>query len=77
MPPCPICKSEAKSLPRSGDHNGFDCVQHGKFKVNGTVLVIETYMNAGREKWEAALKRAKEKAAPGEWPLITSYDFGF
>jgi hypothetical protein len=75
VPACPICKSDAGSLPRTGDHDGFDCAQHGKFKVHGTVLAIETYTNAGREKWESAIEKAKTRTHPGEWPLILHYDF--
>jgi hypothetical protein len=75
MTVCPICKSDAEPLDRTGDHDGYDCPQHGKFKVHGTVLAVETYMNAEREKWEAALEKAKARTKPGEWPLILSYDF--
>jgi hypothetical protein len=60
-----------------GDAEGFDCPKHGKFKVAGTVFVLASAgpQTAGREKWEAAFKKAKEKAKPGSWPLITTYDF--
>lgn len=72
---CPICKSEAKPLDKVGDFEGFDCPQHGKFKVAGTVFRVDTFKNASQEKWESALKKAKAKTNPGEWPLINSYDF--
>jgi hypothetical protein len=75
MTVCPICKSDTKPLARTWDHDGFDCPQHGKFKVHGTVLVVEAYMNAGQEKWKAALDKAKARTKPGEWPLMLSYDF--
>ena len=74
MPLCPICHSEAKELPRTDDHDAFDCPNHGKFKVHGTVLAVALNHPASREQWEAALKKAKERTKPGEWPLITVYD---
>jgi hypothetical protein len=70
---CPICKSETKALDRVRDTEGFDCPQHDKFKVSGTALA--TKKDASREQWEAAFKRAKQRAAPGEWPKIMDGDF--
>jgi hypothetical protein len=73
---CPICKSKAAALDKVGDSDGFDCPEHDKFKVAGSVFKdAATGENATREQWEAALKKAKAKTKPGEWPLITRYDF--
>lgn len=70
---CPICKTEAQRLDKIGDADGFDCPRHGKIKVSGTVMA--TKMDATAEEWEAALKRAKERADSDEWPIIDGYDF--
>jgi predicted RNA-binding Zn-ribbon protein involved in translation (DUF1610 family) len=35
---CPICKSPAQELQRTGDATGFDCPNHGKFKVADTIV---------------------------------------
>ncbi|MGB6538907.1 MAG: hypothetical protein WBF58_23435, partial [Xanthobacteraceae bacterium] len=68
MATCPICKSALPAFDNSGPADGFDCPQHGKFKVSGTALAIR--MDATREKWEAALKRAKARESD-EWaPII-------
>jgi hypothetical protein len=75
MTVCPICKSEAKSLDRTGDPEGFDCPRHDKFKVSGSVCAVDAYKNASREQWEAAFKKAKARTKPGEWPVIQTYDF--
>lgn len=77
MAVCPICETEAKELDGIGNAKAFDCPKHGRFKVASTVFVLES---AGRERtdrgqWEAAFKKAKEKAKSGTWPLITTYDF--
>jgi hypothetical protein len=74
---CPICQSEAKELDKTGDVDGFDCPKHGKFKVASTVFVLASAgpQSLGREQWEASFKKAKGKARPGTWPLITTYDF--
>ncbi len=73
MPTCPICGSEAEALPKTGDAEGFDCPQHGQFKVSGTVLRSEPI--ADRQTWETALERAKQTTEPGGWPRITTHDF--
>jgi hypothetical protein len=52
---------------------GFDCPEHDKFKVSDTVLSLLRAKTS--EQWEAALARAKQRTMPGEWPLVTSYDF--
>ena len=70
---CPICKTKALALGRTGDAMGFDCPEHDKFKVSDTVLSLLRAKT--REQWEAALARAKQRTMPGEWPLVTSYDF--
>jgi hypothetical protein len=53
-----------------GHAEGFDCRQHGKFRVTDTALATNP-----RGNWEAALERAKRQAVYGEWPTITSHDF--
>ena len=40
---CPICKSPAQQLSRSGDATGFYCTIHGHFKVANTIAVDEYY----------------------------------
>ena len=70
---CPICKTKALALGRTGDAMGFDCPEHDKFKVSDTVLSLLRAKT--REQWEAALASAKQRSMPGEWPLVTSYDF--
>jgi hypothetical protein len=72
---CPICQSEVAALDKVGDAEGFDCPTHGKFKVSSSVFVDTECNDANREKWETVLTRAKQKAKPGEWPLIRTYDF--
>lgn len=73
MTVCPICQSETKPLDRTGDAEGFDCPQHGTFKVGGTAL--STKSEASREQWEAALKKTKDRTRPDLWPVITTQDF--
>jgi hypothetical protein len=71
MTTCPICGTEAAALDKTGDADGFDCQEHGKFKVAGSVFATK---NPNREQWEAALQRAK-KRQPDAWaPLIQTYD---
>jgi len=67
---CPICKSPAKELPRTGDATGFDCPTHGKFKIADTIAAEE----CTRQRWEAALRKAKLRAKPWEVPLVMSED---
>ena len=67
---CPICKSPAKELPRTGDATGFDCQAHGKFKVVDAIAAEE----CTRQRWEAALRKAKLRAKPWEVPLVMSED---
>jgi hypothetical protein len=75
MADCPICGSKAGTLDKTGDYAGFDCPQHGEFKVVGTVFENELTKNATREQWESALQKAKARATPDTWPLIMTYDF--
>jgi hypothetical protein len=73
---CPICNAEASSLPRTGLANGFDCPNHGRFKVSDTVLAMPAFTEAPRAQWEAALAKAKASPQADEWaPCITSYHF--
>ena len=58
---CPICKSVAQELDRTGDATGFDCETHGKFKVADTVFKDGRVKNYISAQWEAALyKRGRE-----------------
>ena len=72
----PICKAEASPLPKIGLANGFDCPNHGRFKVSDTVLAMPAFREAPRQQWEAALTKAKASPQPDEWArCITSYHF--
>jgi len=72
---CPICKSIAQELDRTGDATGFDCETDGKFKVADTVFKDGRVKNYMPTQWEAALRKAKQRTKAGEWPVIKSYDF--
>jgi hypothetical protein len=73
---CPICKSPAQELDRTGDASGFDCETDGKFKVANTVFAEQRVRNYTNEQWEAALRKAKQRTNAGEWPVITSNEVG-
>ncbi len=72
---CPICKSAAQELDRTGDATGFHCAEHGSFKVAGTVFAVQGAKDYNRERWEAALGKAKLRTRSGDWPVILSCDF--
>jgi sarcosine oxidase delta subunit len=73
---CPICKSPVvQELNRTGDAIGYRCATHSAFKVADTVFAEQRAKDYTREQWEAALRKAKQRTKPGEWPLITSNDF--
>jgi hypothetical protein len=55
------------------DGSGFDCSEHGPFRVADTVF--REQKEHTRAQWENTLAIAKSNAAPGERPLIHSYDF--
>ena len=67
---CPICKSPAQELPHTGHATGFECPTHDKFKVADTILAEE----CTRQRWEAALRKAKLRAKPWEVPTVMSED---
>jgi len=80
---CPICKSSAQEVPRTGDATGFHCPTQGDFKVADAVFA-EAKAKAKakakdytRDQWEAALDKAEQRAEPDEdeWPLIIVDDF--
>jgi len=64
-----------QELDRTGDATGFDCETHGNFKVADTVFGEGRAKDYTREQWEAALRKAKQRTKPGEWPVIKSSDF--
>jgi hypothetical protein len=73
---CPICQFEVAALDKTGDADGFYCPLHETFKVASSVFVdANSGKNATREQWEAALKKARAKTKPGEWPVIQTYNF--
>ena len=74
---CPICKSSAQELPRTGDATGFQCPTHGAFKVADTVFAEANAKDYTRDQWEAALDKAEQRVEPDEdeLPLITVDDF--
>jgi hypothetical protein len=74
---CPICKSSAQEHLHTGDAAAFHCPTHGDFKVADTVFAEANAKNYTRDQWEAALKKAEQRAEPDEdeWPLIIVDDF--
>ena len=72
---CPICKSVAQELDRTGDATGFDCETDGKFKVADTVFKESRVRNYTPAQWEAALYKAKQRTKAGQWPVIKRDDF--
>ena len=80
---CPICKSEAQELPRTGDATGYHCATHGDFKVADTVFAEAKAQGYTREQWEDALEKAEQRTLekaeqrtePDEWPSIITDDF--
>jgi hypothetical protein len=74
-PICPICNTAAKPLDKTGDATGYDCGEHGRFRVAGSVFATAHLANAPREQWEAALKRAKDRQPDERAPLIKTTDF--
>jgi hypothetical protein len=74
VPICPICKANVKLLDKIGDATGYDCGEHGRFRVVDTIFATAD-IDRPREQWEAALKRARDRQ-PNEWaPLIMTTDF--
>jgi predicted RNA-binding Zn-ribbon protein involved in translation (DUF1610 family) len=67
---CPICKSPAQELPHTEHATGFECPTHGKFKVADSIVAEE----CTRQRWEAALRKAKLRAKPWEVPTVMSED---
>jgi uncharacterized Zn finger protein (UPF0148 family) len=72
---CPICKSPAQELDRTGDATSFHCPTHGDFKVADAVFAEAKAKDYTREEWEAALDKAEERAEADEWPMIIVDDF--
>src|SRR6516225_247667 len=74
---CPICKSSAQEVPRTGDATGFHCPTHGDFKVADAVFAEAKAKDYTRDQWEAALDKAEQRAEPDEdeLPLIIVDDF--
>jgi hypothetical protein len=70
---CPICKSLAQQLPSTGGASGFRCVIHNNFKVADAVW--RDAEECTREQWEIALRKARQRVKPGQWPIIRRGDF--
>jgi len=72
---CPIRKSPAQELPRTGDATGYRCVMHSNFEVADTVFAEQRIAEYTRERREIALRKAMQRAEPGKWPVIRRGDF--
>ena len=74
---CPVCKSSAQELSRTGDSTGIQCPTHGAFKVAETVFAEAKAKHYSRDQWEAALDKAEQRAEPdeNELPLIIVDEF--
>jgi hypothetical protein len=62
-------------LDRTGDATGYACATHGNFKVTDTVFAEQRAKDYTREQWEPALRKAKQRTKPDQWPVINSNDF--
>jgi hypothetical protein len=72
---CPICGTKAKPLDDTGDYTGYQCLNHGSFRVAGTIKAPPAHNEASEKKWEKALERAKERAPGAAIPTIKDDDF--
>ena len=68
---CPICNAEASSLPRTGLANGFDCPNHGRFKVSDTVLAMPAFTEAPRAQWDSRALSLVQRAYVLESGCVT------
>ena len=77
MPACPVCKFSAKEIEKDFFYGKtYLCPRHGEFDVTLQVLESPIHMHASPNDWEAALRKASEKAAPiGSRPIIRLFDF--
>jgi len=64
-----------QELDRTGDAIGYHCPTHSASKVADTVFAEARAKDYTRERWEAALDKAKQRTKPGEWPLLITDDF--
>jgi hypothetical protein len=64
-----------QELDRTGDATGYACATHSNFKVADIVFAEQRAKGYTREQWEAALRKASQRAKEGEWPVIRSFDF--
>jgi hypothetical protein len=72
---CPICDMKAKPLDDIGEYTGFECANDGRFRVARSVFATTALVEAPKQKWKDALRRARERQ-PGEWaPTIKTDDF--
>jgi hypothetical protein len=73
---CPICKIQSQEIePGIFEGAKYRCTTHGEFDVVDTALAIREFVEASTERWEAAFRKAKSRAKPGERPRISTYDF--
>ena len=76
MSTCPVCKFSAKEIEKDFFFGKtYCCPRHDEFDVTGQVLESSSHMNASPHDWEAALRRASEKATNGSRPVIRLFDF--
>ena len=76
---CPICKSVAQELDRTGDATGFDCERNGKFKVadcaddgeNGIrKLLYQGLRNSSDISVYLVIRNARGIYCAGKWSLM-------
>ena len=71
----PKVPSGAPQRHRSPIQRILRILKHREFGVSETVLGLKARMDAGSDEWEAALKKAIERAGAEERPKILDLDF--
>ena len=72
-PICPICQRKVKALDKTGDWTGYDCPEHGRVKVVGSIFGSPSKIRCAAREMEAALEQAR-KRQPGEWAVVIRSD---